>query len=398
MATADAVNIRLVRARLQAIRGVLREGDFSKLRFGPVAFLQKEIEGDGGALRNITVELRDIGQGRVMDFGEGPKGRVLQLAQSFMDAASKLASDRKLSHRQTIWMVDNFLLHELLHESQGMGGGRHSDLRVQSPQTLLAIDYQADAAAVVVAVILAWQAPTSFGFGKASFEDDHWSLYAEAIAAVTHQIEIFTYLSRSDLDRAKIAEMPVTVERIQRIAAWHFQYHRAKNFDRGLSLADFQILLQPGIDFRNLRTAGLLQPDLLTANWPKNEENFVKWVATQEKSPSVVPVREPLIMTCSSPMGTTRFHRFTPASPSHYEDAFVGFFTAEMEKSRRFFESWLRDCEWATGRGGAVSVRKIVRTRETRGLAMDRNGKDRSEILLDMLTPRNFPQVFAARM
>jgi hypothetical protein len=394
----NALTIDFVRERLAAIRSTLLAGDFADIRFGPIAFLQSEI-GKHGSLRNIDAELRVLDDG-VMDFETGRSGMLLLLSERFLAAASKLVEERKLTARQKIWMIDNFLIHELLHSAQGMSGGRHSDLRLHSPQTLLSIDYQADAAAVLVAVVLAWSDPKAFGYESEDAQTDLWTLYREGVRAVTHQIDIFTYIGRRDLNQAAEGKTAVTIERLQRIAAWHFQHHRAENFNTTLSVADFQILHQPGIDFRNTGAAGMLKPDLLNIDWPQLEPEFVEWLGSEKNRKKLgisMSDRVPLILTSSSPTGTTRFVRFAPASQRHYRDAFVGFFSANLSKSYRFFTSLLQDCEWATGgpKRRDRAGRKILPS--TSGLALDQSRKMRQVLLAKSMRPENHAIVFARR-
>jgi hypothetical protein len=399
---AKKVTLATVKARVAAISETLKNHDFSALRFGPLQFVQVELA--SGSLRNLQVELRPMAD-RVMDYSEDSGGKLLLLSQRFLDAANRLATERRLSARQTAWMIDNFLIHEFLHEAQGMGGGRHSDLRLHSPQTLLAIDYQADAAAVVIQVALAWYEPAQFGFKSAGLKTDHWTLYEEGVLSVIHQIDIFTYLGEENLNRQEAVKLRTSVERVQRIATWHFQAHRLRLFNRGLGLADFQILLQPTLDFRNLAHAGMLEPDLIGVDWPESEPRFIAGLkASRKKSLGGADSRKVLIIACGSAFGTTRFYRFDPASPQHYVDAFKGFFSADLELSRRFFQSLIGDCEWMIGQivlgskgiarsGSARQATKV----DSRGLAMNLVARKRAQAFEQLLRPEQFALVYAKK-
>jgi len=286
-----------------------------------------------------------------------------------------------------------------------MGGGNHSLLRTQGPQVLLAIDYQADAIAAVTATVLAWCKPGLYGYEAPTPKDNHWTLYVEAIKAILNQMETFTLLTRQDMDRSKIAGMPSSLERIQRIATWHYQLHRAQMFNSRRPLADFQILSQPILDFRALALVAAMKPKALTQDWPTKESEVVdslRQIASASGIELVLDDREPLIITGVTPNGTTRFIRHTPAHNGQYADAFRGIFASDEELTTEFFTTMLDKNKWLTGDeppsgGGGSDDMPAPPPPDladlTGALASDLSESERLEILSRLLTPSQFPLV-----
>lgn len=393
-------------SRLEVLKEALASFEFSGLMFGPISYLQHELQ--DGRLRDLRFDSRREPDGS-MDYIINQKERVFLLSRRARLAMQTVAHARLLTGREIKWMVDNFYLHELLHFAQGMGGGSHSLLRTQAPQVLLAIDYQADAIAAVTATVLAWCKPDLFGYESPVPADNHWTLYVEGINAVLRQMEIFTLMTLRDMDRDKIATLPTTVERIQRIATWHYQLHRAQRFNPRRPLADFQILFQPVLDFRHLAAVGLLRPSELTHEWPSREREIVESLTSIFNS-AVLPIkfedRAPLILTGATPHGTTRFVRHTPAHDGQYADAFRGLFTAEPGLSQEFFTTMLESNTWLTGydqppsgAGSSDDARTAPPPglqKPTDSLAMEAPESERLNILVQLLKPSQFPLVMLA--
>ena len=392
--------------RLEILKGVLASFEFSGLAFGPINYLKHQLT--EGRLRDLRFDRALEPQG-AMDYLINQTDRAFLLSKRARLAMHTLAQERGLTDREIDWMVDNFYIHELLHFAQGMGGGNHSLLRTQAPQVLLAIDYQADAIAVVTATVLAWCKPEFYGYAAPGPMDNHWTLYVEAIKAVLRQMDIFTLLARRDMDRSKIATSPSSVERIQRIATWHYQLHRAQSFNPQRPLADFQILSQPILDFRHLAAVGVLRPAALTHEWPVKEREIIDSL-TASASAAGIPIkfedRAPLVVTGATPHGTTRFVRHTPAHNGQYADAFKGVFTADPSLSQELFTTMLELNPWLTGYdqpppgGGPDSPDDDMPTSPTPGLldltgslAIDASEADRMDILAGLLKPSQFPLV-----
>lgn len=405
------------------LRNLLFKGGLKGLRFEPKQEPQAAYVPPYGSDSQGTASLPSM---EIV----GQQGQVTyRISQRTRSAMAAVVKQRGLNTRQTAWMIDNYFIHELIHYDQGMSGGNHSQLSQHAPHVLLAIDYQADALAAVVATILAWCDPNKYVlqyhkfkkgkgrgwvFGETSipidYELNHWTLYTYAIEAVLHQMEIFTLLSRNDMNRSEISKMKAGLERIQRIAVWHYQYHRAQEFNLSLPLADFQILAQPVLDFRNLAWASLVKGDELKRDWPEREVKLLEeWKKTDkgfrvgrmfdlsERSQSV-------IVTGVSPFGSTRFVRHAPATEEDYKNAFAGFFELNTSASRDLFTTLFATNKWLVGRedegkggdggggnGDDGSPNPPDLPGDTKALAVEKTDDERLDILKRMVTPSIFP-------
>lgn len=342
------VDRTVLQRRLETLTEALQTLDFRSLRFGPIDYMKYHLtEGRLAGLAFADVPIT----GNAMAYTISQKVKRLHVSDRLVSAMQQVATNQALTQREADWMVDNFLLHELLHFAQGMGGGNHSNLRTQASRVLLAIDYQADALAIVTAAILCWQRPDFFGFDQASEQENHWTLYVEGIKATLRQMEIFTLLSRRDMNRETIAEGHLDPERFQRIATWHYQLHRSENFNAKRPLVDFQILSQPVLDFRYLRAVSVLKPSALNRRWPSNEQAIRAQLLASDPATQLPDFRERdlLILTGVSEYGTTRFVRFNPADPVVYANAFDAFFTGNTALSERFFTLLFESNRWLLG-------------------------------------------------
>lgn len=131
------------------LRNLLHEGRLKGLKFDPkepeTAYVPLDTSDSQGRASLPSMEIA------------GPQGQArYPISRRTREAMVAVVNQRALDARQTAWMIDNYFIHELIHYDQGMSGGNHSQLSQHAPQVLLAIDYQADALAVVVAAILAW--------------------------------------------------------------------------------------------------------------------------------------------------------------------------------------------------------------------------------------------------
>jgi hypothetical protein len=423
---------------IERLKNVLNGSIARRLRYAPIVFLRNLLLND--KLKGLefdrnneprppyvpadTAESQAILRPSMEIIGSQQGQAKYRISRRTRHAMATVVRERNLNQQQTAWMIDNYFIHELIHHDQGMGEGNHSQLSQHAPQVLLAIDYQADALAVVVATMLAWCEPFEFVQKHLDwFVSDehgpmiepiinHWTLYTYAIEAVLYQMEIFTSLSRRAMDRSTISAMTADLERIQRIALWHYQFHRAQQFNPSCPLADFQILAQPMLDFRNLAWASVHRAQYLTRDWPKSELDLLKeWerltkefqfghVFNQTERP------QQLIVTGISPYGSTRFVRHTAATQEDYQNAFLGFFELNTLASRDFFttlfasQPWLIDRENGGNGGGDNddedgSPNPPDLRGNTENLAYDKGKEERFNILSQMMTPSSF---FLTRM
>lgn len=405
-----------IETRLNILRNALQDPDVCDLPIGSIAFLGKLLASE--RLRDLEFD-RSVDPTSSSSVAGGPvpsmeidisqRRRVYRISHRTREAMQRVIANRELNDQAADWMVDNYFIHELLHLAQGMAGGNHSGLSRQAPQVLLAIDYQADALAAVTATVLAWCFPEQFGFATVTNNVNHWTLYEHAIEAILNQLEIFTLLRRKDMDRTKISQMRGSLERTQRIAIWHYQLHRVRHFLPDRPLADFQILAQPVLDFRNLAWAASFAPDALRRDWPARErehaelERYNTSTTHQRRQPFGINDRAPLIVTGVTPNGTTQFVRHAAATPQQYAMAFEGIFDNHDRASRDFFTTLFASEEWLIGGGGktphslawSVVPRHAVSklTKLTRGLAKEDKRAERLDLLNQIMTPSRFPQV-----
>lgn len=221
--------------------------------------------------------------------------------------------------------IDCWFIHEFLHFAQHMGFGRHSGLGSQSPWTLLAIDYQADAMAAIVRT----QIMLLFGDPRPI-----WTIHEESIRAVIDQMDVFTSLMRADLDREGVARMAFPYEKLQRVAVWQFQYHRCRNFNRALVPADLQLLSQPFMHFRSLEP----NPQTITRRWPETETAFLE--------------RPRLIVSAVTRFGTTAFARANRLDDAHYKELFAAIFSGKVADSAAAFDAIFDEHPWLIGMAG----------------------------------------------
>lgn len=117
--------------------------------------------------------------------------------------------------------------------------------------------------------------------------------------------------------------------------------------------------------------------------------------------------RHDLIVTGTTPVGTTMFYRHNAVQSEHYKTAFQGFFEGRPGKSADFFRSMLEHCKWWTGHdpgwgggddeqdsndpNGPLGGRNLDEL--TKGLALKEPEEVRAMLLGSMLTPRQRPLV-----
>jgi hypothetical protein len=195
-----------------------------------------------------------------------------------------------------------------------------------------------------------------------------------------------------------------SLERILRIATWHYQLHRLRGFRPSRPLADFQILAQPVLDFRNLAWAAVFEPDALCRDWPARERAIVaqwskrRWLRRKPVRGRLFPLdgRPPLVVAVPTPLGTTRFVRHHSPNPRHYEDAFAGIFLNRARRSRELFTSLFAVQPWLTGGSDASAYTydwmnlpkdRVDHFKATEGLNPSLDIKQRARVLTQFMRP-----------
>lgn len=408
-ATVPATIDDRIEQRLDTLREVLAKRYVRKLPLAPLVFLSALLS--DGDLHNLKFDRdneptvgRDLPAGspvQSMEIVASVGQPYYRISHQTRAAMARVASDRGLDAQDTDWMIDNYFIHELLHNAQGMSGGRHSELGGQAPRVLLDVDYQADALAAVTAASLAWLFPSKFGFtDPPPSTENHWTLYERAIRAVLNQMEIFTLLGYWEKTRAEISMVSTGLERILRIATWHYQYHRLQSpFRYQRPLADFQILAQPVLDFRNLGWAAVFAREFLRKDWPvKEKENIESWLKRKNLKGRLfdLPDRPPLIITSATPLGTTQFVRHHPTH-THYVAGFAGILDNRVRYSQELFTTLFAEHQWLKGGAEASAFeyswmnlpksRTINLLKATQGLGHELKTTARTKVLNQMMTP-----------
>jgi hypothetical protein len=401
--------------RMQNLIEALNDDTVSQVDFGPLVFLRSLLNDRLQGLRfdpnQVPTPQTKDGRPPSMEISDRPNDCYYRVNQRTRDAMRRVQTDYSRDECAVDWMIDNYFIHELFHFAQGMGGGRHSGIGDEAPLVLLAIDYQADALAAVTQFILAWCCPKLFGVDNPAESENHWTLYQKAIGSILDQMEIFTLLTLDNMDRTEIGKRPWGYARILRIATWHYQSHRASKFNPDRPVADFQILMQPHLDFRNLAQAARYdelqskekkkgKKRLLTRNWPANEKRLLRDPTTSKNHGFyAVNGRNALIITGVTPSGTTAFIRHAHGQEL-YERAFQAFFDHYLPGSERFFTSLFEDPNsWLIGKqdppsppnvggdgdGGPDTPSPQPLSDGTRGLALVKDKTERLDLLRRMM-------------
>lgn len=258
---------------------------------------------------------------------------ILRLFENFVN-------ETKLSKEELDYAIDDFLVHEIVHQAQGMAGGNHRNLWAIAPNVLAALDYEADACAILVLMTL-WfvelfeVTKDAKSLNSNSQSEATWIQYAKLIEATLHQVHIFSLMtSREQPTTLKSAlRRSIPLLRWERSCAWHFQYHRVLHFHPALSVADFQVLFRPIIGFRNQELAE--SAALLTHSWPKVERS-------RAAEMPVDPVRTASMAISGPGYNGARYHaQIFPKDPTRYDALFEAVFRCDVSLSEGLFDEVL---------------------------------------------------------
>jgi len=346
----------LLNNRLGLIVLALKNIEFPRTPpYAAVTYLHDLLVEGQGHLSGLTVEVKAIvtnpgGSSVRMTYDLAEDHRTLQVDHRFIDAFDKAKA--KFGEDLLPGVVDCFLIHEFLHYAQGMGHGRYSGLSSQAPNTLLAIDYQADAMAVIALSMLALLRPDNYSLPA---DIGVWDIYRHAISLALGQMEVFTHQMSRELDRGKVSNQRFSLDKLQRTAIWQYQFHRAVHFNRDRSLADFQILSQPHLHFRNLEAAWAEDKNFIRKNWPSSGESSFFTAGVNAKSGyELRPGSDPFcVLAAPSPHGTTGFVRSNNDFATNAL-LFDGLFDGDLEKSEKFFAELFKENPWLIGNAGGT--------------------------------------------
>lgn len=243
-------------------------------------------------------------------------------------AMVNVAKAHDLKDAQISNMIDNYFIHELFHLAQKMGAGNHSGLGQRSPITLLYLDYEADALAALACASLASVFPDKFGISE---KTGAWSILSECALAVLHQIDIFTLFGAR-------RQPTMGLERFQRIAVWHFQYHRIKSYRKDLELHSIRLNRMPSLAFRNFgRNSALGDSGAISPSFP-----------TEERALGRMDVEQLFLLAVDSD-NITKLLRWSGASEDWFKNFFLGVFECKLEASHPYCHNIFSHAPWLTG-------------------------------------------------
>lgn len=258
--------------------------------------------------------------------------------EKFLSLIAHMAEQCSLEDDDPIlpYVVENFIVHEIVHHCQGMARGGHSGLTALASNVILENDYQADAMAVIILFFircLEEQANKNFR-GYDDKENTGWPLYQRLIEAIFYQIQIFSLFSEATdkepeklLTTQECLAKKIAYTRWERLAIWHFQYWRAEFFDNTQALTNFQILFRPTFSFRHQYTAS---NKYLNADWPKKERSILSDL-------KITMLKNQFCIGSLNDFGLRNAVVFTFNNETLVNDFFEAVFTGNPSKSRAFF-------------------------------------------------------------
>lgn len=153
-----------------------------------LAFIRRLVESELPNIRVPVDEAPEVGVGRSgrIEILRGNPSKF-RISDQFCQLLLHLKTQLKLDAQHFNDVIDNFILHELVHRGQGFEEGGHRGLAQRAARVLDSLDYQADAWAVLIHFSLANIAPEKFG----AIGQSRWNLYARLIRAVLYQMYLF---------------------------------------------------------------------------------------------------------------------------------------------------------------------------------------------------------------
>ena len=184
----------------------------------------------------------------------------IRFEQHLLDKFNHVVDDLGLAKQEVDDLVDNFLIHELLHRAQGFKDGGHRLVPTVSPPGLLRIDFEADSYAVLVQISRLLTLDSSQGITLRG-------IYQRCIKSVIHQTHVFKYyrhnkpyishkelIDKKSIDKAikNTGTKGFDGSYIARWAAWHFQYFRCELFNQHAPLDLIQLNVMPIVNLKGV--------------------------------------------------------------------------------------------------------------------------------------------------
>lgn len=229
------------------------------------------------------------------------------LSKAFKREWLNMASALDMSKQDLALAVENFILHEFFHLHQNLTSEKHYDI-TSAPDALRVLDYQADANAALAAIYL-------YAENDETFNYQVWrTLYQNVIKAVTRQMYVFNHAQK---------EASMSAGRFIRHLTWHYQYHRVSNYRKDAHYSELQLLVEPGINIRNIAVAQ--QKGLLRKDWPDKE----RVEDAKDKGH--------LWLTAPNDFGVASLYRFKTTHPAKFQKLFLGIFDNNLTITAPFF-------------------------------------------------------------
>ena len=322
--------VLLIQERLRRI--VELAPDLEATNVGVVSWFQREMTGPLQNLRLVDRPSTVGGSGRVdIASTNGDANATLALSAEMLALLDNFFAQSPGADTETV--IDNFLIHEIVHRAQGMGDGRHRGLGASTPEILALCDYEADASAVLIQTFLDCASMGTTFLDEAT-RLQVWRFYRTNIRSVLGQIGIFSLMSEtgSPQTQDQARSTPIDLRRWERMAAWHFQDHRANAFHRTRSPLEMQILFSPRLTSRIAAAAaeeGVLCQAEITARL--HEPRMGDTVGADGSVDVTVAF--------SNRWGVREVHRLTTYAHDHLAGLMNGIFERDAAQSAPFFRS-----------------------------------------------------------
>lgn len=321
--------VGLIQQRLRRVAALVPVLESTNV--GVVAWFQREMAGPLKDLQLTDRSSRVGGSGRVDIVGtNGDGGATLALSDEMLSLLGNYFAQSPEANPAAV--IDNFLIHEIVHRAQGMGDGRHRGLGSNTPEILALCDYEADASAVLIQTFLDC-ASIGTTFLDEATRLQAWRFYRENIRSVLGQIGIFSLMSETGrpLTNEQSLAIPIGLRRWERMAAWHFQDHRANSFHCTRSPLDMQILFPPRLTSR-IAMAAAEQGKLHHQGITRVQHGHAADAANTDG-------RSDLTVAFSNRWGVREVHRLTTYAHDHWISLMDGIFERDPAKSAVFFRS-----------------------------------------------------------
>lgn len=206
--------------------------------------------------------------------------QTYRFTDRFLNQWESYCNDNTSNDFEKNAIYDLFLLHEAVHPEQGITGIRHSDAG-EAPSIISALDYEADAFAVIALHILYKtneQYQRIFEVSGQLRDELAWN-----IKHLILHMQVFNY-EKTREQKYEIVN-GLRYSRFQRYLQWHFNYSRAIRY-RGKTSDGLRLMRQPHLDIvfgaipKSMEQCGITNLDN-AEHWPLDTtkfQHFKRWL------------------------------------------------------------------------------------------------------------------------